>query len=368
MEDLMPNHRFIQWVFSALIGISCTVSAHDWPDFNELITKASPAVVRIDTSQEIDGVFDLSPSDQSLPDTYYDFFEHRSDETAETRATGSGFIISQDGYVLTNQHVVSGASQISVKLIDHRIFEAQVVGMDARSDLALLKIDAQKLPVLSFAAPESIKIGQWVVAIGAPFGLDFSASAGIISAIGRSIPTEGGDNYVPFIQSDVATNPGSSGGPLLNLAGSVVGVNSQIFSKPGGGSIGLSFAIPSAIATEVIRQLKGKGRVTRGWLGVYVQDVDKTLAVAAGLDQTLGAVVAQVEPGSPADKAGIKTGDIILSLNAQKIIDSGTLPQIVGLLVPEDRVVAEIIRETIRQQVSITLGELPDPTSAAKPE
>jgi len=364
----MPYHRFVQCV---LIVISCawhTAFAHDGPDFNELITKASPAVVRIDTSQEFEDVAFPSPPEQSLPDTYHDFFEHRSGENPETRATGSGFIISEDGYVLTNQHVVSGASQISIKLIDHRIFEAQVVGMDARSDLALLKIDAQKLPMLEFAAPESIKVGQWVVAIGAPFGLDFSASVGIVSAIGRSIPTEGGDNYVPFIQSDVATNPGSSGGPLLNLAGRVVGINSQIFSKPGGGSIGLSFAIPSGIAMEVIRQLKDKGRVARGWLGVYARDVDKKLARAAGLDQTLGAFIAQVEAGSPADKAGIQAGDIILSLHTRKIINSGTLPQVAGLLVPGDQVVAELIREGVRQRVTITIGELSEPTPVANPE
>ena len=368
MEDTMLHHRFVHWALTALICSSGTALAHEWPDFNELITKASPAVVRIDTSQELEGVADLSPSEQSLPDTYHDFFEHRSGESPETRATGSGFIISKDGYVLTNQHVVSGASQISVKLIDYRVFDAKVVGMDARSDLALLKIDARNLPMLTFEDPEKVKVGQWVIAIGAPFGLDFSASAGIISAIGRSIPTEGGDNYVPFIQSDVATNPGSSGGPLLNLAGKVAGVNSQIFSKPGGGSIGLSFAIPAGIATEVIRQLKSKGRVARGWLGVYVQDVDKALAISAGLDHTLGALVAQVEPGSPADKADIKPGDIILSLNDRKIIDSGTLPQVVGLLMPGDRVSAEIVRDTARRRVKITLGELPDTTATAKPE
>ncbi|WP_461482033.1 S1C family serine protease [Porticoccus sp.] len=361
----MPRHRFALWVLAAFT-FSSEALAHDWPDFNELITGASPAVVRIDTYQASAGQTAPSLSEQSLPDTYHDFFEHRPDEVEASHGTGSGFIISEDGYVLTNQHVVAEAAQISVKLIDHRRYDARVVGMDPRSDLALLKIEARELPVLRFASSDNARVGQWVVAIGAPFGLDYSASAGIISAIGRSIPTEGGDNYVPFIQSDVATNPGSSGGPLLNLQGQVVGVNSQIFSRPGGGSIGLSFAIPSAMAEDVIRQLQAHGRVARGWLGVYVQEVTPAMAKAAGLDYAFGAFVAHVQPGSPAGAAGIRAGDIFLTLDARQIVEPGDLPQIAGLLVPGSKVVAELIRGVARQHVTITIGELPESAPSAQ--
>lgn len=353
----MFHSLFVRLISVLAICFSAGALGHGWPDFNQLITESSPAVVRIDTytGQMAMGV---SPS----PGTYQDFFEHGPNRDGNVPGTGSGFLISENGYVLTNQHVVQDVAYITVKLIDHRVYDAKVVGVDARSDLALLKIDETDLPVLEFADPETIKVGQWVIAIGAPFGLDYTASAGIISAIGRSIPTAGGDSYVPFIQSDVAINPGSSGGPLLNLEGRVVGVNSQIFSRPGGGSIGLSFAIPSKVATSVIHQLRTTGRVARGWLGVYVQSVDASLMKSSGRNQNLGAFIAQVQPGSPAADAGIMAGDIVLKLNGEAIFQPGDLPQVTGMLSPGDKVIVDILRDAKSLSLVVNIGELPEPT------
>lgn len=271
---------------------------------------------------------------------------------------GSGFIISADGYILTNNHVIEGADEISVRLTDHREFEARVIGTDSRSDLALLKVDAKGLPKLDFADSDALKVGEWVLAIGSPFGLDFTASAGIVSAIGRSIPTERNENYVPFIQTDVAINPGNSGGPLFNLDGKVVGINSQIYTRSGG-SIGLSFAIPSNVAQDVIRQLKEKGRVDRGWLGVAIQEVDRNLAQSFGLKKPAGALIQQIEPGSPADKSGLQVGDVILRFDDKAIERSGDLPHVVGLLAPGSKVEAEVMRAGKRTRLDVTVGKLP---------
>ena len=229
----------------------------------------------------------------------------------------------------------------------------------------LLKIQAKNLNALKFANVDELKVGEWVLAIGSPFGLDYSASVGIVSAIGRSIPTDMGDNYVPFIQSDVALNPGNSGGPLLNLEGDVIGINSLIFSRSGG-SIGLSFAVPANVAAKVVEQLKSKGYVDRGWLGVYIQDVDKKLAESFGLDKPTGALVAQVEPNSPAYKAGLEPGDIVLSLNGEKIIDSGDLPHVVGLLAPGDKIKAVLIHKGKKKILNIVVGALPTLEPKAK--
>ena len=365
----MPRRPFAKWSVLFFAFLSANLAAHGWPDFHSLITTASPAVVRIDAYPKISDTRVAPMPSTPLPETYHDFFEHAPQDGPEGRATGSGFIISEDGYVLTNQHVVEGAGHINVKLEDRRMFDATVVGVDRRSDLALLKIDADDLSVLQFADPDTVKVGQWVVAIGAPFGLDYSASAGIISAIGRSIPSDGGDSYVPFVQSDVATNPGSSGGPLLNLEGRVVGVNSQIFSRPGGGSIGVSFAIPSEVAAAVVQQLRERGQVVRGWLGVYVQSVDESLTVAARATKDYsGAFVAQVLPGSPAAQAGIEAGDIVISVDGQAIREPVDLPRVTGMLMPGSRVSVELVRDDRPLTLTVIIGQLPDnETSDSEP-
>jgi len=270
---------------------------------------------------------------------------------------GSGFVISNDGYILTNHHVVENADEIEVLFADRQEYTATVVGSDRRSDLALLKIKARNLPTLKFAAQDSLKVGAWVLAIGSPFGLDYSVTAGIVSAIGRSIPTQKGENYVPFIQTDVAINPGNSGGPLFNLEGQVVGINSQIYSRSGG-SIGLSFAIPASVAVGVIEQLKDHGKVQRGWLGVAIQDVNKRLAESLQLGTPQGALINAVEPDSPADKGGIKPGDVIVRFDGQIIVDSGDLPHVVGMMAPGENAQVEIYREGKRKKLTMKVGSL----------
>jgi len=256
---------------------------------------------------------------------------------------------------LTNNHVVEGATDVVVRLIDRREYDAKIVGTDPQSDLALLKIKERNLPFLRLANSDQARVGEWVLAIGSPFGLDYSVTAGIISAIGRSIPGEGRQNYVPFIQTDVAINPGNSGGPLFNLNGDVVGINSQIYTRSGG-SIGLSFAIPSNLARDVVEQLKQTGKVDRGWLGVVIQDVDKDLALSFGLKKPQGALVAQMEPNGPAERSGLKVGDIILKFNGRKIETSSDLPYVVGPVRAGTTVPVKIIRKGKRRTIDVTVG------------
>ncbi len=341
--------------------------AAELPNFTQLIEENSPAVVKINTVEKTS----LRRGQQlppDMPDIFRDFFEQRRMPQRKAYSMGSGFIISRDGYILTNNHVIDGASEINVRLIDRREFPGTVVGVDPRSDLALIKIDARELPAVKLAAADTLKVGEWVVAIGSPFGLDYSASVGIVSAIGRSIPTERGEDYVPFIQSDVAINPGNSGGPLFNLAGEVVGINSQIYTRSGG-SIGLSFAIPTSVAKEVVAQLKSKGRVDRGWLGVYIQDVDRDLAKSLGLSKPQGALIAQVEKDGPAEKAGIKAGDVVVEFNDQPIEDASDLPHTVGLMSPGSKATAVLMRKGRQREVAVQVGKRPGedepPTFAA---
>ena len=270
---------------------------------------------------------------------------------------GSGFIISDDGLIVTNNHVVQGATSVLVRMSDRREFDAEIVGTDPRSDLALLRIDASDLPVLALAPKDELDVGEWVLAIGSPFGLDYSVTAGIVSAKGRSLPTENGENYVPFIQTDVAINPGNSGGPLFNLEGEVVGVNSQIFTRSGG-SIGLSFAIPVSVVRNVVAQLEESGRVTRGWLGVTIQDVDKNLAESFGLDRPRGALVVQLAPGGPAADAGLREGDVIISFDGKDIPTSSDLPHVVGLIAPGTRVAVVVMRDKKRKNIKVEVGGL----------
>jgi serine protease Do len=279
---------------------------------------------------------------------------HDGGQMPRMHGIGSGFIISSDGYVVTNRHVVDGADKVTVRLNDKREYTAKVVGSDPQSDVALLKIDASGLPTVQVGKSSDLKVGQWVFAIGAPFGLDRTATQGIVSALGRQLPSE---NYVPFIQTDVAVNPGNSGGPLFDTAGRVVGINSQIFSRSGG-YMGLSFAIPIDVAMNVVDQIKTNGTVTRGWLGITLQEVTQDLAKSFGLERPRGALVAQVNSGSPAEKAGLKPGDVIIKYGDRDIVDSSDLPPLVGSTKPGDERSIIVIRGGDQKQLSVQVGKL----------
>ena len=335
------------------------------PAFTELVEAASTAVVNISTRQTVTrrSAGPMMPDLEGLPPIFREFFERgipdgsQSAPQRQAQSLGSGFIISKDGYVLTNNHVIDGADEIFVRLSDRRELEATLVGADPRSDLALLKIDAgADLPVVRMGTSADLKAGEWVLAIGSPFGFEYSVTAGIVSAKGRSLPNE---SYVPFIQTDVAINPGNSGGPLFNLQGEVVGINSQIFTRSGG-FMGLSFAIPVDVAMDVVEQLKSEGVVRRGWLGVVIQEVNKDLAESFGLARPAGALVAQIMPGGPGDKSGLQVGDVILKLNDQDIVMSSDLPHAVGQLRPGAKASMQVMRNGKRRQLTVEIGALPD--------
>jgi serine protease Do len=279
----------------------------------------------------------------------------------ENKSLGSGFIVSGDGYILTNAHVVDGADEVTVRLTDKREFKAKTIGADKRTDVALIKIEASGLPVVKLGDPAQLKVGEWVVAIGSPFGFDNSVTAGIVSAKGRSLPQE---NYVPFIQTDVAINPGNSGGPLFNMRGEVVGVNSQIYSRSGG-YMGVSFAIPIDVAMEIQNQLRASGKVSRGRLGVVIQEVSKELAESLGLGKPMGAVVNSVEKGGPAEKAGIEAGDVILKFDGKAINNSADLPRMVGITRPGTRAAVQVWRKGATREIGVVIGEIPDDKVAA---
>ena len=295
------------------------------------------------------------PEDSPFREFFRRFFGEGEIEEFDAQSLGSGFIISEDGFIISNNHVVRNADEVVVRLSDRREFTATVVGTDEASDVALLKIDAEGLPVVRIGTGYELKVGEWVLAIGSPFGFDHSVTAGIVSAKGRSLPRE---NYVPFIQTDVAINPGNSGGPLFNLDGQVVGVNSQIFSRTGG-FMGLSFAIPIDVAMDVADQLREKGRVSRGWLGVLIQDVTRELAESFGMDKPQGALVARVLDGSPAERAGFEVGDIVLSFDGHAIERSSELPPIVGRTRAGREVGVGILRDGQAMTLQVTTDELP---------
>ncbi len=369
MKSLVGRSLTLVVLFCSIAVVNSSARG-SLPEFTELIESASPAVVKINTVEKTRSrsQFQLPRNQQDIPELFRHLFEPRQMPERSVQSMGSGFIVSQDGYVLTNNHVIDGADEIQVRLVDRREYAAEVVGTDERSDLALLKIDEENLPTLKLARDDDLKVGQWVLAIGSPFGLDFSASAGIVSAIGRSIPSEKNENYVPFIQTDVAINPGNSGGPLFNLDGEVVGINSQIYTRSGG-SIGLSFAIPVSVARGVMEQLKSKGRVDRGWLGVVIQEVDRDLAASFGLDKPAGALVAQMDPAGPAAKSGIKVGDVIVRFGKAKIESSGDLPHAVGVATPGSEVPVTLVREGRKKVVDVKVGTLGgDGVALAEPE
>ena len=353
-------HRVVNSTLLSLALLAPTLlAAANLPEFRDIVKNSSGAVVKIIVEHDARSMGQGQPGLEEMPEQLRRFFEFRGGQPPQHQrmAMGSGFVISSDGYIVTNNHVVEGASSVMVRLIDRREFEAEVIGTDPRSDLALLRVDARDLPALTLAKSGELEVGEWVLAIGSPFGLDYSVTAGIVSAMGRSLPTERNENYVPFIQTDVAINPGNSGGPLFNLDGEVVGVNSQIFTRSGG-SIGLSFAIPVSVVRNVTDQLKSEGRVTRGWLGVTIQDVDKNLAESFGLKRPRGALVVDAASGSPAAKAGLQAGDIIITFDGHDIPASADLPHVVGLVAPNSVVPVEVVRDQSRKIIEVTVGGL----------
>ncbi len=322
------------------------------PDFTPLVKQSASAVVNISVTRG--GASNASL--RGLPDDLQRFFQQLPDESVEQTGIGSGFVIESDGYILTNAHVVDGAREINVKFSDKHELGAKVIGVDPLSDIALIKVDAKNLPTVKIGRADTLRVGQWVLAIGSPFGFEQSASQGIVSALGRSLP---GDAYVPFVQTDVPINPGNSGGPLIDLAGRVVGVNAQIFSRSGGYQ-GISFAIPVDVAMQVAAQLKADGKVTRGWLGIGIQEMDQALASSFKLDQPTGALVASVAPGSPAAVAGIKPGDVIRSYDGKPIIEVGDLPPKVAVTPVGHSAALEIWRNGRSLGVDVSIARLPD--------
>jgi serine protease Do len=343
------------------------VFAANLPDFTVLAEKQGPAVVNISITQVMRGnqmPFPGMPYDENLQEFFKRFGipgmpgmpgAPNQGQEYKSQSLGSGFIISQDGYILTNAHVISAADEVLVKLSDKREFKAKIIGADKRTDIALIKIDAKNLPKVTIGDPSKLKVGEWVAAIGSPFGLENTMTAGIVSAVGRALPQE---NYVPFIQTDVAINPGNSGGPLFNLAGEVVGVNSQIYSRSGG-SMGLSFSIPIDVAIGISNQLKTSGRITRGWLGVAIQELTKELAESFGMKGTSGALIAGVEKGGPAEKGGLEAGDVIVQFDGKVVETSNDLPRIVGMTDPGKSVNVDVLRKGGKKTLRIKVGEMP---------
>jgi len=376
LKKVNVNHWL--WLVGLMLvacGAPAGAATSGLPDFTGLVKQLSPAVVNISTKQTrkvggFRGQFhgQIPPEGTPFGDFFRRFFgdpegngEQRKDgepndgPSYKTQSLGSGFVLSADGYVMTNYHVVDGADEIVVRLSDRHEYVAKLVGSDKRSDIAVLKIDAKGLPTLKMARDE-VQVGEWVLAIGSPFGFDHTVTAGIVSATGRSLPS---GSYVPFIQTDVAINPGNSGGPLINMDGEVVGINSQIYSRTGG-FMGLSFAIPTDVAINVAEQLKDKGYVSRGWLGVLIQDVTRELAESFGMEQPRGALVSKVVPDSPAAKAGVEVGDIILGYQGKKVVYSSDLPPLVGATAVGTHATLKVLRDGKHKRLSVQIEELPE--------
>ncbi|MAA75290.1 MAG: serine peptidase [Salinisphaeraceae bacterium] len=346
------------------------------PNFTDLVAHAGPAVVNISISAASQPAAD--DRNRPMPDMPFGeleewfkrFFDQMPGQPGQAppqqmprQSQGSGFIISEDGYILTNAHVVGQGGDVVVKLSDRRELVAEVVGLDRHSDVALIKVEADDLPVVEIGDPDNLKVGAWVLAIGSPFGFETSVTAGIVSAKGRNLA---GDQYVPFLQTDVAINPGNSGGPLFNLSGEVVGINSQIYSRTGGYQ-GVSFAIPIDVAMSVVKQLRESGSVSRGWLGVQIQEVTRELAESFDMDKPEGALVAQVLPDSPALKAGVKQGDIIIEFNDSAVESAAGLPPLVGSVPPGDEVELVVLRDGKRKSLDVEISRLETDDMAAVP-
>src|SRR5690348_11108486 len=354
-ERLVAALRVV--LLTAVASLALPVSAQSrgagLPDFTELYERQGPAVVSVDVTQTVRRSQRLP--DISEDDPFYEFFKRfgpiprrAPERDFEAQSTGSGFIVSSDGYIATNAHVIDDASEVTVRLSDRREFKAKVVGADKRSDVALLKIDAKDLPRVTIGDPDKLKVGEWVVAIGKPFGLENTMTAGIVSAKGRDLPQE---NLVPFIQTDVAINPGNSGGPLFNMRGEVVGINSLIYSRTGG-YMGLAFAVPIDVAMNAVTQLKEKGRVTRGRIGVQIQELTKETADAFGLKNANGALVNNVEKDGPAAKAGVQSGDIILKVDGRDVRSSNDLPRIITAIRPGTKITLTVWRKGAQRDIA----------------
>ncbi len=335
------------------------------PDFTEIVEQAKDSVVNISTTKKskashLQNQLQMPDFPEGSPfgELFKKFFDQDGFglKDKETSSLGSGFIISDDGYILTNHHVIDGADEIIVRLNNRHEYEAKVIGSDKDSDVAVIKIDGKDLPNLKLGDSSALKVGEWVLAIGSPFGFDHTVTAGIVSAKGRSLP---GDNYVPFIQTDVAINPGNSGGPLFNMDGEVIGINSQIFSRSGG-FMGLSFAIPIEMAIDVAEQIKSTGKVSRGWLGVLIQEVTRELADSFGMSMPHGALIAKVLEDSPAQEAGLQVGDVIVEFNGKKITRSSSLPPIVGRTQVGKPAEVTVIRNKSRRTIYVTIAQLPN--------
>jgi serine protease Do len=360
---------FYRFITVLILSVPLAIQAA-LPEFTEIVEAAKDSVVNISTktrprpsdSAESPTMPEF-PEGSPFGELFEKFFnpENPGERRREAQSLGSGFIISEDGYILTNHHVIAGADEVIVRLANREEYVATIVGSDEASDVAVLKVDADGLPMLKFGDSDNLKVGEWVLAIGSPFGFDHSVTAGIVSAKGRSLPT---DNYVPFIQTDVAINPGNSGGPLFNLDGEVVGINSQIYSRTGG-FMGLSFAIPIEMAVDVADQIKEKGSVSRGWLGVLIQEVTRELAESFGMDNPQGALVAKVLDQSPAAEAGLQVGDVIVEFNGKEVLRSSSLPPLVGRATVGKDADVTIIRDKSREHVMVRIAELPTMTQAA---
>jgi serine protease Do len=365
-------HKLCSIFILTLISLN-SAFAVELPDFTILAEEQGSKVVNISASKEVASNYHNSPSMQD--ERMQEFFKRfgipgmppgsqENHPPEKQSATGSGFIIDTKGYVITNAHVVAGADSVIVKLADKREFKAEIIGVDRRTDVALLKIKESNLPAVKFGDPEKVKVGQWVAAIGSPFGLENTMTVGVVSAKGRALPQE---NFVPFIQTDVAINPGNSGGPLFNTEGEVIGINSQIYSRTGG-YMGLSFAIPIDVAINVVEQLKSNGKVIRGWLGIAIQEITKELSESFGMKDTKGALIANVEKGSPAEKGGLLLGDIIIRFNKNEIIVSSDLPKYVGTTKPFAKVPVEIQRKGKKVVLNLAVGEMPTDENVVAPK
>lgn len=355
-------------VVASGLAPQATVATTQLPDFVQLVEKYGKGVVNISTVREARVVEGADPFgfDERHAEIFRRFgfpfpFGGGPRQEPERRGTGSGFIISADGLILTNHHVVDGADEIKVRLTDNREFTGKVLGSDAKTDIAVVKIDAKDLPYLTMGNSDELKVGEWVAAIGSPFGLDNTVTSGIVSAKSRKLPS---DQYVPFIQTDVAVNPGNSGGPLFNMKGEVVGINSQIFSTSGG-FMGLSFAIPSNLAMQIKDQLVKNGKVTRGRIGVVIQSVTQDLAESFGMKTPKGAIVSQVEKDGPAAKAGLQEGDIITAVNGRAIDDSVDMPVIIGSMAPGSIAKLSIIRNNKDMTLDVKVEEAPNESASS---